>query len=227
MTPLLLEPVGPRQGVSGRGRGLRLLIAGDSAAAGVGVASQASALSGCLVRELAAEFHVTWSLVAQSGFTTSDLLERLRNEPAKPFDVVILSLGVNDITRGLRLKQWIERQRELLEMLVWRFGACRVLVTPVPSMHRIRALPQPLRWCLGKRSMRFNYALRDLARSIPECTVLHLDQKERMDSLAMDGFHPSARTYADWARVLVSEIQQGLETNALRSRSLPDGCHIA
>lgn len=64
VTPLLPEPVGPRRGKEGRGPALRLLIAGDSAAAGVGVASQASALSGCLVRELAPAFELTWSLVA-------------------------------------------------------------------------------------------------------------------------------------------------------------------
>jgi hypothetical protein len=45
-TPLLPEPPGARSGFAGTGRLLRVLILGDSAAAGVGAASQLSALSG-------------------------------------------------------------------------------------------------------------------------------------------------------------------------------------
>ena len=52
--PVLPEPAGPRQGCVGQGDGveLRLLIAGDSSAAGVGVAHQDQALAGHLSRAL-------------------------------------------------------------------------------------------------------------------------------------------------------------------------------
>ena len=43
VTPRLPEPEGLRQGVEGSGPPLRLLILGDSSAAGVGVATQAEA----------------------------------------------------------------------------------------------------------------------------------------------------------------------------------------
>ena len=48
--PRLPEPTGPRSGCVGAGRSLRVLIAGDSAAAGVGSANQDQALSGQLIR---------------------------------------------------------------------------------------------------------------------------------------------------------------------------------
>ncbi|ETX12905.1 hypothetical protein OCH239_15315 [Roseivivax halodurans JCM 10272] len=47
----LREPDGPRAGRTGAGPSLRLLIAGDSSAAGVGADTQAEALSGRLVGE--------------------------------------------------------------------------------------------------------------------------------------------------------------------------------
>ena len=51
--PVLPEAEGPREGRVGRGAGaLRLLIAGDSSAAGVGVAHQRDALAGHLTRAL-------------------------------------------------------------------------------------------------------------------------------------------------------------------------------
>ena len=57
--PRLPEPEGPRQGVAGAaslaraGKPLRLLIAGDSSAAGVGVAKQRDALAHRLATNLA------------------------------------------------------------------------------------------------------------------------------------------------------------------------------
>ena len=49
ITPRLPEPDGARAGQAGSGQPLRLLIVGDSAAAGVGVSTQQDALSGQLI----------------------------------------------------------------------------------------------------------------------------------------------------------------------------------
>lgn len=206
VTPLLPEPVGPRRGKEGRGPALRLLIAGDSAAAGVGVASQASALSGCLVRELAPAFELTWSLVAQTGYTTADLLARLQQEPDETFDAVVLSLGVNDITHGVTLSRWLARQQALMTLLRSRFGARHILVSQVPAMDAFAALPQPLRWCLGLRAVRFNRALTRFLRSQPDCTLVSQSQLHDRGALAVDGFHPSARTYRQWALGLAQSL---------------------
>jgi hypothetical protein len=86
--PRLPEAVGPREGVAGSGGPLlRLLIAGDSSAAGVGVRKQDDALARPLSRELArrcrAEVH--WRLVARAGVTSEQawaLLEEAMPEVA-------------------------------------------------------------------------------------------------------------------------------------------------
>jgi hypothetical protein len=67
VTPQLPEPPGAREGTTGQGPLLRLLIAGDSAAAGVGAASQDDALSGRLVERLRPHFTVEWRLLAING----------------------------------------------------------------------------------------------------------------------------------------------------------------
>ena len=51
--PRLPEPEGNRHGVAGKGTPLRLLIAGDSSAAGVGVEQQRDALAQRLAKRLA------------------------------------------------------------------------------------------------------------------------------------------------------------------------------
>ncbi len=52
ITPRMPEPPGCRAGTAGRGSLVRLLVAGDSGAAGVGASTQDQALCGQLVRRL-------------------------------------------------------------------------------------------------------------------------------------------------------------------------------
>ena len=93
VTPVLPEPPGPREGRSGQGPPLRLLIVGDSAAAGVGAATQDEALSGQLAARLAQRFELRWKLVARTGATTPDALQALTDLPRERFDVAVTSLG--------------------------------------------------------------------------------------------------------------------------------------
>lgn len=215
VTPRLPEPAGPRCGLAGVGPALRLLIAGDSAAAGVGVSHQDEALSGRLVAALSPHFTLHWQLVAQTGYTTADLLRRLAQEPAQSFDAVALSLGVNDVTGALRTHVWLAQQRELLALLQHRFGAQHVVLTCVPPMHRFTALPQPLRQMLGWRAQRFNEALGSALQRWPDarrCELLSLMAPTTPDALAADGFHPGMATYRLWADALAQRLRHRFAT---------------
>ena len=85
-TPVLPEPAGPREGATGEGAPLRVLVVGDSAGAGVGAASQDEALTGRIVAGLADRFRVEWRLVARTGATTASTLAppRARRAPSPP-----------------------------------------------------------------------------------------------------------------------------------------------
>ena len=90
------EADGPRDGVHGIGnrQPLRLLIAGDSSAAGVGVANQDVALAGHLVRTLHASLHrpIHWTLRARTGLTTRQLHALLEADDALPAaDIAVMS----------------------------------------------------------------------------------------------------------------------------------------
>jgi len=151
VTPRLPEAPGNRSGVSGVGPALSLLILGDSAAAGVGAALQATAMAGCLVDELMADFTVSWQLHAESGVTTRDLITRLEGVVGGRYDVAIVSIGVNDVITGRRTRQWTAALASLLDQVESDFGVRHVLLSALPPMHRFTALPQPLRWCVGLR----------------------------------------------------------------------------
>src|SRR5437763_5111177 len=76
----LPEAAGPREGVVGEGEvTLRVLVVGDSAAAGVGVADQAQALALPLAHRLQEQLGgaVAWQLLARTGVNTREAREQL------------------------------------------------------------------------------------------------------------------------------------------------------
>jgi lysophospholipase L1-like esterase len=208
VTPRLPEPDGPRQGLAGTGQPLRLLIAGDSAAAGVGAATQAAALSGRLVSTLAQQFCVSWQLMARTGIAIADLVAQLEAAPRQAFDVCVLSVGVNDVTRGTSARRWLELQGRLVELLTMEFEVRHVLLACIPPMQYFPALPHPLGWYLGKRSAHLNQLSLDGVRRHPRCEFVDPGFVPEPRFIATDGFHPGPDAYEWWAQHLSGRIVQ-------------------
>ncbi|VVP66281.1 hypothetical protein PS918_00336 [Pseudomonas fluorescens] len=214
VTPKLPEAPGEREGLAGHGETLRLLILGDSAAAGVGASTQAQALSGQLVSRLARAYQVGWKLWARSGLDSQSLLDLLDQHPPEPFEVALLSIGVNDVTGSLSATQWIARQQQLMEVLVERFAVKLIVLSPLPPMHLFPALPQPLRWYLGNRAARFNAQLAILAQRTDRCTLLATRLAPVAGSMARDNFHPGPAIYSLWADEAARVIARHFDTPA-------------
>ena len=187
---------------------MRLLVAGDSAAAGVGAASQDEAFAGRLVAELAAHRALDWRLVARTGYTTADAHAHLAALPEERFDVVVLSLGVNDVTGGIGRARWLARQTALADLLHVRFAPRVILFTELPPMHLFPALPQPLRWYLGARARDFNAALADRLPRRQGCHLVAPDFAPDTAHIASDGFHPGPAAYAAWATRVARDIDR-------------------
>ncbi|MBA3056326.1 MAG: SGNH/GDSL hydrolase family protein [Gammaproteobacteria bacterium] len=202
VTPRLPEPPGLREGTSGQGPLLRVLIAGDSAAAGVGAPSQDEALCGKLVSRLSQHCTVEWRLLAVNGLDSPGLLKLLEETAVRSFDVVVVSIGVNDVT-GLRSpSEWLHWQRRLAAAIEQRFEPKLLIHTAVPPMHGFTALPRPLRWFLGRWAIEMN---RQLAASLvgQPLRAFHVPfQGAGANGLAADGFHPGPIGYAMWAQGL-------------------------
>lgn len=203
---ILPEPPGPRSGIAGEGPPLRLLIVGDSSAAGVGAPTQDAALSGRLVALLARRFRVDWQLQARTGATTDDAIRRLRHIPPAGFDLAVQALGVNDVTRATSRRRWVAQQQSLHALLRDRFGVTRIVASGLPPMGQFPLLPQPLRWVLGAQAARLDAALADMAAARPDLVhvPLALDFDPRF--VAADGYHPGPAAYAEWARLLAGAI---------------------
>ncbi len=207
----LSEPPGAREGCAGSGVALRLLIIGDSSAAGVGACSQDTALSGQLVAALSNDFAVSWKLIGETSATTSDVLKRLAKVEPVPFDVVVPALGVNDVTRCSSRGFWQTRQRQLAKRLVNRFEAKLIIASGLPPMGAYPELPQPLRWVLGQQAQRLDQALAELCDTHQVMTHLPIDIPFEPHFQAEDGYHPSEAAYALWGKMIASHIRQHLK----------------
>lgn len=198
----LAEPCGKRSGDFGNGdenSKLKLLIIGDSAAAGVGVDSQKDALAGQLTTMLADKYKVNWCLIANTGFTSTDVITELTALSAQSFDYVVISIGVNDVTHFTRARQWSINIKTLTNILDTKFGAPKVLLTSVPPMQRFTAIPAPLRWWLGNRANKLNELMLAEVKDKNHYSVLTFDLPFKPEFIAKDGIHPSKISYHVWA----------------------------
>ena len=212
----LPEAEGERTGISGTGRkNLRLMILGDSAAAGVGVANQSQALSGQILKNMAPDFQIHWQLIATSGASTESTITTLNELQAKAFDIVIISLGVNDVTGNISMRRCQQYHRELVALLKEKFSIKYIIYSAIPPMHLFPALPHPLRWYLGSRAKRLNNNLSQWLNRQANCFLL----KARVDAdpayIAVDGFHPGEKYYAWWGQ----QAAKAIEKHAFTSES--------
>ncbi len=206
----LPEPAGRREGNAGAGKlALRLLIAGDSSAAGVGAATQDRALAGLLAKELARRLkgRVRWQLVASSGARSEDVLHLLMRGRLHRADVGVVIVGVNDITKEVPLQQALRKRGQIVALMRQRCGIRHVLFPALPEMERFPALPQPLAWYAGRHARRNNAA--QAAWLAGEQGASHVVMDGVLDPALMadDGFHPAPALYAKIAKRLAQHIK--------------------
>lgn len=211
--PRLPEPPGERSGQAGSGPPLKLLVLGDSSAAGVGVAHQHDALAAPLAAALAraAGRRVAWRLLAQSGLTTAQLLPLVRQEAPAPADVAVVVSGVNDVVDQVRPARAVAARTELLAWLRGTLSVGPVWFTPLPPMGRFAGLPQPLRWVAGRDARAHDEALARWAALQHDVHHPQVALPLEPGLLAADGFHPGAPVYHLWAQALAGHITQRLK----------------
>lgn len=202
----LPEAPGPRSGHLGNGPDLKLLIVGDSSAAGVGAPSQDLALAGQMARALAPHHAVQWDLIARTSITTRETLQTLRNHDLPVADVVVLVLGVNDVTKRANRRQWLRDHAALRDLLRKRTGARAIYISQVPPLGAFPLLPDPLRMLLGRRSLRFDAALRAQLASETDSHYVPLPETLDPADMAEDGFHPGPAIYAAWGTEMARRI---------------------
>lgn len=212
-TPKLPEAQGPRHGslvksACSQREQLKILIIGDSSAAGVGADTQENALSGQLVKLLSTSYDIEWALHAKTGAKTDDGLEWITSLPAERIDYVISVFGVNDVTSGKTLSNWRRSQTQFRKLISQRYPEAMLICCGLPPVHGFPALPQPLRWYLGRRATQFDNDLKRHTATASKVHYLDLRFTQDVSKMATDGFHPGPEVYNLWASKLNSLVMQ-------------------
>ncbi len=224
----LPPPPGSTQGVFGQTaqnrfkKPFRLLALGDSIIAGVGASAQEQTLAAQLARALAQiKGHaVSWNSLGRNGANSTDLLcmlDEFQNLP--PPELVLISIGVNDVTGLSSSKTWRTNINALCEKLGACWPAAVIVFAGLPPMDQFPLPPQPLRFCLGLRAGHFDHIAAGLVER--HAGMLHvptlIDPAEH--DFCADGFHPSAQAYAVWGEEMAEIITHSYPTLARRIAS--------
>ncbi|QMU97584.1 SGNH/GDSL hydrolase family protein [Microbacterium esteraromaticum] len=199
------------------GEPVRLLMAGDSLAAGLGATKPKETLGGRLARALAAQIAapVVLRSVAVVGSESSDLAAQLDTlTPDDRIDVAVIVVGGNDVTHRVPV---VDAARHLTDAVarLHKRGA-RVVVGTCPDLGALRPVPQPLRGLASRLSRRLADAQAEAAERTGAAHVslrrtvgpLFFDEPEQMFSL--DRFHPSALGYRRTADALLPAVVAAL-----------------
>ena len=191
---------GPATGSVGSGEPCTLLAIGDSLVAGVGANELHNALVGQSARAISARFtvRVEWCAFGKSGTTSRQVLKQLLPQlPTQQFSVVIVSVGVNDVT-GLKRSAAFDRYlRKLLAELHAHSPNAQIAVAGLPPLSKFPLLPRPLRWLFGLRAQTFDAIVRQATEDQPGAMHIPVDFDIDPEKFAADGYHPSESGYAE------------------------------
>jgi lysophospholipase L1-like esterase len=199
---------GPDHGEYGNGMPLSLLALGDSIIAGVGARQTCDALPARFAASLATRSGqcVQWHAKGQGGDAITELLIAIRKmSPTHEADVILVSIGVNEVTGLSSTRKWRQGLAQLTGLLRKRWPKAVLLFIGLPPMADFPALPQPLAAVLGLRAAHFDREMAAVlapdtrARHVP--VTLHGGEGLFCD----DGFHPSEESYAFIGEVLADE----------------------
>lgn len=204
-------PEGPSSGCFGRDdapAGIRLLVVGDSSAAGVGVERMDESLAVRLAERLHAVTGLTvaWRAVGANGAVSSELRDHVvPNIAREAYTHILLSVGTNDVKNFHSLRRFKKGFGGLIYALRARWPDARIVWSPPVDMRRVPALPRGIGAVLEMRAQmvrRLGARLCLERGAIPSTTLPRVEPA----GFSRDGFHASAEGAAYCAGHLLSYV---------------------
>lgn len=193
---------------------VRLVIAGDSTAAGVGASRRSETVGAHLAVALAGEHRVQLRCVGVSGSRSSDLSPQISRALLQRPDVVVILIGANDATHATPAPLAARHLAQALERL--RAAGIPTVVGCCPDMG-VRGFLPPLRQLIswqGKQIAMAQMATAHRYGATPVDLAGQAGPRFHRDPslLAEDAFHPGGRGYGVWADVLLPAVRNAVLT---------------
>jgi len=180
---------------------IRLLVVGDSTAAGVGVAEQEDGLPGNIARELKHRFGrgTEWRVVGESAVDTRGLVARHLGELTEaPADLIFIAVGSSDAIKLRPGKSFARDLRELLECLRDASPDALILVSQLPRFSQLKSFAEPLKSGLARNTAILDAVLIGVISPMKGVRAVATPPVYAPHTLSVDGLHPNATGYRDW-----------------------------
>ena len=218
---LARRAIGPRRAAapyadgrygSGTGMSLRLVVLGDSSAAGLGADSPAQTTGAILAAGLAQASGrpVRYQCLAEIGAESRGLASQVDRAVIISPHVAVVLIGGNDVTHRIKPPESVRLLAEAVTRL--RALGAEVIVGTCPDLGTVGPIRPPLRWVARRLSRQLAAAqaigaVEAGARAISLGDLLGPEFAARPhDMFAADRFHPSSAGYAAVAEALLPSV---------------------
>jgi len=205
----------------GKGKPLRLLVIGDSSAAGVGVDTFKKSLAGRLQHWLALKsgrpVHLRNS--GNNSATSSQIRDYVvPHLEREDFDYISLNIGTNESKNFHTGRRFRRDFGTLIYVLKNRFPGATIIWSGVIDMAEVPALPFPLNKILGIRSRVILKNGRILCHE-RGALAPKSNWQPVPENFSKDGFHASEKGYDEWAEELAEFIIELEKTGGPRPKT--------
>ncbi|MEO3389121.1 SGNH/GDSL hydrolase family protein [Mesorhizobium sp. CAU 1741] len=194
-----------RHEIPGAEPAIRLLVVGDSSAAGVGIETTdgllAVRLAQCLSNRTGRQ--VVWRAAGYNSATAGQLRDYVvPNLAPEPWSHIVLAVGTNDAKNFHTTRRFKKEFGGLIYALKAKWPEARIVWSPVVDMALIPALPRALGWLLEIRASLINRTGERLCLERGVVPATRLPILDPQAGFSRDGFHASEAGYRAWAEHL-------------------------
>lgn len=198
---------------------LSVLYLGESAIAGVGVASNHDGLGGQVSKNLAKLYRksINWEVLAHTGYDAQMVIEKILPKlDDQPYDLILIQLCVNDTLKLIPPVIFSLRIEKIINHLKHKYPDSKILFVnnaPVRDM----SFPALFKFILGNIIDEYGKVIERLVAQHQDLYFINIKLKysdwqvrypdKPRDEFFSDGVHPSAFTYARWSEDICDFIK--------------------
>ncbi|WP_050977317.1 SGNH/GDSL hydrolase family protein [Nitritalea halalkaliphila] len=185
----------------------RVLVIGESTAAGVGASSAETTFAACLHRALDTGYgvvNVGKNGLRAVGLPTLYAKHRLEEER---FTAIVLLIGANDCFRLSSPQRYYIHMMEFMQQLRAAHPQTPILLLDLPPVHLFPALAGVLARVMRVQRGLLRATTLKLLRFLPQARFIPYPEAFPPDFFASDGVHPSDAGYAAMAQVCAKQIK--------------------
>ena len=195
---------------AGGGESVKLLVLGESTAAGVGASTHETGLAGQYARFLGEKIgkSVEWQVVGKSGITVKrTIAELVPLIPDEKFDYIMLALCGNEVLSLRSPRAFRRDMRRLIAILKEKNADATFFMTNAPAIRLSPILPFPIKFILGHLSAMHDANAREFTAEMTRVFYFHQPSSVPEDFFA-DGIHPSENGYTVWSKRMIEFFEE-------------------